>query len=418
MVGMLISLKDMTVTDCVALCFIDPIWSALIHTLFINRISYFKQHARKFLLLIVGLFLYLYGQSYTGGMVQAYYDSVRFISSSNTVPVSSYILFLGSRAAFLLKCGYLKFAFIPAEVNRLQEFKSLFPNFPFPIRFRLDVVFDSGLAEDYPHAVGPTGTKDLYTLTDNLYLLPIASIASWIIEHQTNNTLRLGLSSDLTSSGAPPIGVAYFIIALFIISFAMTPTAVSRVLFDRGSSPHEWAGIPVVVYLLFVGLDILYVNPFISRFQIVCIGYLALVMWNVRTDLWLEFKKRYYSKSLKELEFLQPSCVRPAQKQILTDATDKTSTDDFGTLLFETAMHHGNNIKEYMKRDDGKKALWDPNPTARAAWKLAGSLVIRAIRNRKARLGIVKKKSDDDRRYMAKVVQTFIKKVGTRMISN
>ena len=419
MVGMLVALKSMTVTDCIILCFLDPLWSAIVHGILIARISYFKQHSRKFLLLIIGLFLYLYGQSYSGGVVRAYYDSTQFMTTANTVPVSSYFLFLGSRAAYLIKCGYLKFAFIPAEVDRVQEFKSLFPNFPFPIRFRLDVVFDSGLAEEFPHAIGPTGTKDIFTLTDSLYRLPIASVACWVIEEYSNNTLRAGLSSDMIANGAPPIGVAYLLVVLFVLSMALTPSAVSKILFDRGSSPHEWAGIPVVIALIFIGFDIVYVNPFISRFQIVCVGFLSLVLSNIRSDLWLDFKRRYYSTSLKELEFLQPSCVRNAQKQILTDALDKTGTDDFGTLLLETAIHHGNNMKEYLKAEKGGvKTVWDPNPAARAAWKLAGSLVLRAIRSRKSQLGIVKKKTDDDRRYMATVVQTFVKKVGSRLISN
>jgi hypothetical protein len=64
------------------------------------------------------------------------------------------------------------------------------------------------------------------------------------------------------------------------------------------------------------------------------------------------------------------------------------------------------------------KRVWDPNPAARAAWKLAGSLVMRAIRERKARLGIITKKKEEDRRYMASVVQTFIHRVGTKPIVN
>lgn len=137
-----------------------------------------------------------------------------------------------------------------------------------------------------------------------------------------------------------------------------------------------------------------------------------MLFLHLRMSLWLGFKKTYYSMSLKELEFLQPSCVRTAQRQMLADALDKTSTDDFGTLLLETAVHHGNNVKDYLKQEDGKKRVWDPNPAARAAWKLAGSLVIRAIRSRKQQLGVVSKKKAEDRRYMTSVVQTFMKKVG------
>ena len=413
-IGMIIALKDMTVTDSVVLSFLDPLWSAIIHSLLIARIPFFVRHTRVFIFLVICVFLYLYGQTYSGGVVKAYIDSATFMSWPFSVSASTYMLFLGSRAAYLLRCGYLKFSFLPAEVDKTQKFKSLFPNFPFPIRFRLDAIFDSGLVEDYMHAIGPTGTTDMFMLSDNLYLLPLSSLASWIIDKEINNTLSSGFSSGAGIPGAPPIGVAYFLIVIFVFSMGLTPTTVARTLFDRGSSPHEWPAIPLMILTLFVGLDILFVNPWISRFQIVMVGALGMLFLHLRLALWLRFKRAYYTMTLTELEFLQPSCVRTAQKQLLEDALDKTSTDDFGILLLETAVHHGNNIKDYLKQEDGKMRVWDPNPAARAAWKLAGSLVIRAIRHRKQQLGIVAKKKTEDRRYMASVVQTFMKKVGNR----
>jgi hypothetical protein len=416
MIGMLIALKSMTVTDCVVLCFLDPIWSAVFHSSLIGRIPYFTRYTRTFAFLILLVFIYLYGQAYSGGVVRIFMDSVTFMSWADTLPVSTYMLFLGSRLAYSLKCSYLKFAFIPTEVDQTQEFKSLFPSFPFPIRFRLDAIFDSGLVEDYMHAIGPTGTKDMFMLTDNLYMLPMASIASLMIERGAG--LDSGLAAAAQIPGAPPIGVSYLLIAIFILSVGLAPAASSRILFDRGSSPHEWAGIPIVVQLFFIGVDVLYTNPYISRFQTVCVGALAVMSLNLRSDLWLCFKRNYYTMSLRELEFLQPSCIRAAQKQIFADALVKTGTEDFGTLLLETAVHHGNNIKDYLNEPEGKKKVWDPNPGARAAWKLAGSLVIRSIRSRKERLGIQKKKTEEDRSYMASVVQTFIKRVGARPNSN
>ena len=418
-IGTLIALKNMTLIDCIVLGNVDPIFTGIFHGLLIGRIPYFTRYTRVYLFMVFLVFVYIYGQAYSGGLVRTYLDSVSFIGSAGSLSVSTYMIFFASRAAYLLKCVYLKYSFIPTEKDQEQEFKSLFPNFPFPIRFRLDAVFDSGLMEDFNHGLGPTGTRDIYMLTDNLYLLPLSSIASWIIDYSMNETLLSGLSAGAGMNGAPPAGVAYFLVLLLILSVLLTPTATARILFDRGSSPHEWSATPILIAVVFACLDLLYTNPWISRFQIVCLAALVGLWLNYRMDLWLDFKKRYYLGSLKELEFLQPSCVREAQRLTLMDAADKTSTDDFGTILLETAVHHGSNIKAYLNDEDQpSKRVWDPNPAARAAWKLAGSLVMRAIRERKARLGIMSRKKEEDRRYMASVVQTFIHRVGSKPTGN
>lgn len=411
LVGMLVALKTLSVIDCIVLMSLDPIWSAVFHSFLIGRVSFIEKFSRSYVALIIVVFLYIYGQTYSGGVVRTYLDSYTFIFTPDTMPVGTYMLFLGSRAAFLLKCMYLKKSFLPKEKNELQEFKSLFPSFPFPIRFRLDAIFDSGLVEDAPHAIGPTGTRDLFMLTDSLYLLPFASIASWVLEHNTADSLRYGLVAQDAVIGAPASSVVYVLLVLFIVALVTIPSATCKVLFDRGSSPHEWTLVPLMVQLFYGAVDLLYMNPYISRFQIVCAISLVGTLLSYRTDLWLNFKKRYYSASMKELQFLQPSCLRAAQKQTLADAMIKTGTDDFGTLLFETAVHHGKNIGEYFKKPDGSK-VWDPNPAARAAWKLAGSLVIRAIRARKIRQGKELNQKQEDKRFMTSVVRAFISRGG------
>lgn len=383
-VGQLVALKNLSITDCVVLGFLDPIWSAVFHSILIRRIRYFELFTRTFLVLILLVGFYIYAQGYSGAVTRAYLDSVAFFSMPGLLPLGTILLFVGSRAAGLLKCCYIKWSFIPKEVDSAHHFKSLFPNFPSPIRFRLDAIFDSGLVEDMPHAVGPTGTIDMYTLTDNLYLLPLSSIASWVSEYSNTETLLEGISASGDVAGAPVYELVYVLLTVFILSWALLPTATSKILFDRGSSPHTWVFTPVIIPLMFVAIDILYLNPFISRFQIVCVVSLIVVAVNLRIDLWNGFKRRYYTASLEELEFLQPSCIRSAQKETLIDALDKSGVEDFGTLVLETAVHHGNNIRDYLKREDGTK-IWDPSPGARAAWKLAGTLVIRAIRHRKAK---------------------------------
>lgn len=407
LIGMVIALKNLSVIDCVVLSFLDPIWSSIFHALSINRVSFFELHSKSYAALIIILFLYIYGQAYTGGTVEAYLDSVSFMTLPGTLPVGSYLLFLGSRVAALARCCYMKYRFLPRETDTKYRFKSLFPNFPFPIRFRLDVIFDSGLAEDIPHAVGPTGTVDMFLLTDSLYLLPLASIASWFLEYGSDETLAIGLSSPETISGVPPEGLMYFALVLFLLGLAFLPSGSSKILFDRGSSPHEWAHVSLVILLGFCGLDLLYLNPFISRSQIVSAAVMFALSFNYRTDLWLDFKKRYYSASLKELEFLQPSCIRPAQKHTLADAMQKTSIEDFGALLLETAIHHGNNIRDYLNREDGP-AVWDPSLSARAAWKLAGSLVIRVLRARKARYQIASSARQTTDEFLQDIVGTMV----------
>ena len=407
LVGMLTALKDLTVIDCIVLMCLDPVWSALFHSLMVWRIPFFERYSRMYVAIIVLVFFYIYGQTYTGGVVRAYLDSFQFISATGTAPVGSYMLFLGSRAGFLLKCAYLKKSFLPKERNETQEFKSLFPSFPFPIRFRLDALFDSGLMEDAPHAIGPTGTRDLFMLTDSLYLLPLASLASWAMEHHGAATLPYGLVAREAVGGAPAAGVAYVLLAIFVLGMALTPAATCKILFDRGSSPHEWTTVPLLVQLFYGGIDMLYMNPLITRFQIVCSVAAICTLLDLRIEMWQDFKRRYFVSSLKELEFLQPSCLRTAQKQTLAEALVKTGVDDFGTLLFETSVHHGNNIRDYFQKDTGEK-IWDPNPAARAAWKLAGSLVIRAIRARKQREGQDMHKTTEDKRFMTSVVRAFI----------
>jgi hypothetical protein len=407
MVGVMISLKDLSITDCIVFSFLDPIWSAIFHLLTVKRIPYFERYTRFFVAAITLVFFYIYGQAYSGAITRAYLDSVNFMTFPGTISAGTYLLYMGSRASHLLKCSYIKYAFIPKEVGQSLQFKSLFPSFPAPIRFRLDAIFDSGLVEDIPHAVGPTGTSDLYTLTDNLYMLPLASLGSWIIENSYNNTLKDGLTASGDVAGSPGYGFVYFILVTFCLSLLLAPMSSSKLLFDRGSSPHSWAIPPILMQMIFVGIDFLFLNPYISRFQIICLFALLWFGISFREQLWSSFKRRYYVNSLAELEFLQPSCIRTTQRETLHDALDKSGVEDFGTLLLETAIHHGNNIKDHLRQREGAM-IWDPNPAARAAWKLAGSLVIRTIRSRKHASKEIDKSKEKTRDIMSTIIAGMV----------
>jgi hypothetical protein len=413
---MLYCLKSLSITDVIVLCCLDPVWTSAFHQILIGRIRFFYDHAMSLVLLTSFVFIYMYGISYSGGAVLSYYDSVQFMSQPGTIPVGTYVVFLLGRAAHVARCVYIKKSFLPPpEVSKdgkpipyiSSKYKSLFPTFPFPIRFRLDVIFDSGLVEDTPHAVGPTGTRDVFLLTQNLYLLPLSSICSWIIDQVQDGTLYDGLSPVGSTASTPGIWVVYIGIALFIFSLGIVPFAASKVLFDRGSSPHTWVGSPVIIQNVpYMVIDWLYLNPFVSRFQVVCVVILAWLLLSMRASLWNGFKRRYFKASMAELEFLQPSCLRSVQKQVLVEAANKSGVDDFGALLFETTIHHGNNIRGYLAAEGTK--VWDPKPSACAAWKLAGSMVIRAIRVRKAERQTQDKIKAQDKQYMTSIVDFIV----------
>lgn len=57
---------------------------------------------------------------------------------------------------------------------------------------------------------------------------------------------------------------------------------------------------------------------------------------------------------------------------------ERTSTDDYGNMLLETAIGHGTNIRELAR--DMSVSVWDPSPSSTAAWKLAFSLVTKSLR--------------------------------------
>jgi hypothetical protein len=411
-IAMVYAIKSMTITDAVVLGCVDSFFAAFLHTLLIRRVRYFENNGRELVLSVLVIMLYIYGVSYTGGVVKSYYDATRFATVAGAMSIETYAIFFAGRAAHIIRCSYIKKSFFPFKRDVKTNFKSLFPNFPFPIRFRLDVIFDSGIIEDMPHAIGPTGTRDLYALTDDLYLLPLAAIASWILENVHDGTLIHGLAPTITTASAPTTAIIYIALTLLVLSIGFTAYATSRILFDRGSSPNTWGPLPFIIQLPYVCIDLLYLNPFITRFQIVCLLILIGMQSELRNSLWLQFKKKYFVGSMDELQFLQPSCLRTAQKQILSEALEKSGVDDFGNLLLETAIHHGNNIKGYLRLDGTN--IWDPKPSASAAWKLAGSLVIRAIRNRKKASREATETREGNENFMEDIVDVMVDNVRFR----
>ncbi|KAF4729816.1 hypothetical protein FOZ62_017620, partial [Perkinsus olseni] len=121
-------------------------------------------------------------------------------------------------------------------------------------------------------------------------------------------------------------------------------------------------------------LDALYFNTSITKFQLIVAILGIVVVLFCRHALWKIFTRRYLLKLTQELKFHQPSALREPQKRALLDFLYKMSVDDYQLLLLETSIHHGNNVREILRAAARAKLthhVWDPRPSATAAWKLA-----------------------------------------------
>merc|ERR1719387_29713 len=285
-------------------------------------------------------------------------------------------------------------------INKYPPQKHRFTKFPMPVLMVLDCLFDSGLQDTAFHGMGPYGTKDLYILTDFTYTLPVASVLCWVYE---TDTLKYGIFPPAIGAvgGEPPIEAALpagppvaqetitsmdmFKVVVLVIAFCLAriliPWATSRSLYDRGASLHAWKYRPFLLAAPFFFYDVLYLNAAISKFKIMAVILLMGLGAYYRAGLWDAFKRRYYLLCTRELQFYQPSVLREIQKRTLTEFLHRTSTDDYGLMLLETSIHHGNNVREIAR--DTALQVWDPAPSATAAWKLAASLVIKSVRRQK-----------------------------------
>lgn len=68
----------------------------------------------------------------------------------------------------------------------------------------------------------------------------------------------------------------------------------------------------------------------------------------------------------------------------MKDFRDNLSTEDYGQFLLETTITRGSNLCK-LARSTGID-IWDPKPSATAAWKLAVSIVRKAVRKQKKNL--------------------------------
>merc|ERR1719271_1024960 len=129
----------------------------------------------------------------------------------------------------------------------------------------------------------------------------------------------------------------------------------------------------------FFAFDVLFLNPRISKFQVIIAGAGMAFVAYYRNILWNCFKRKHYMLSTQRLQYRHPSVMRTLQKRTLLEFVTNTHVDDYSVLLLETAIMNGNNIREIAR--DMRITVWDPTPTA--AWKLAFSLVTKSLRKQR-----------------------------------
>jgi len=406
-VFMLLAVKDLNVADAVVLSFADPILSAVVASVLMGK-ARMNLHARqvKVYMLLGGIvLLYVFGDVGPGEL-------------QVTPPSISHGYFVLARFLLVLRSVFVKWTYasfsdtiIPAQP---REDGSLFHNlkeprmhrfqmFPGPVLHTLDAIFDSGLRDTDLHGMGPLGTEDLYSLTEFSYLMPIASMMAWWLESDdlkygflppdlyddTQATAQSSLTSTasgvvtaVTEQVQPQEVIAVVLLVFgFFVSRILVPVGASKALFDRGSSCHSWQYSPLLLAAPFFMFDVMFLNERISKFQIVIAGIGCFMVAYYRHVLWTLFKRKFFLLSSQQLQYFHPSVLRSLQKRTLLEFLHNTAIEDYGVLLLETVIRNGNNIREIAR--DTRILIWDPSPTATAAWKLAFSLVTKSIRKQK-----------------------------------
>merc|ERR1719472_377388 len=191
-------------------------------------------------------------------------------------------------------------------------------------------------------------------------------------------------------------------ILLFVVCYACQPTATSKYLFSRGSSIHTWKWRPVALTVLPFFVDVFSLNLEISKVQILMAIMIGLVVLELRSGLWTLFKRKYLAILTKELHFHMPSTLRALQKRTLLEFLEMTNTDDFEILLLETCIYHGNNIREFTRQTG--MTVYDPRPSATAAWKLATSIVMKALNHEKK----ARKEAKHAKVFMVKFIKELV----------
>lgn len=419
LVFMLMAAKSITITDMVVLSFFDPILCASLAPIAFGkyRIHFHSKYFKVYAVLASLVYLYLMDSE-----KEAVFAGI----------TEGHVLFVAGRFLLVFRSMWAKKAYSdfyhssppprPPETellffNNSPPHKHRFGKFPAPTLLILDCIFDSGLRDMDFHGMGPLGTLDLHNLTELAYILPVASIAGILYE---SGTLKQGFLGGLTTYSAGKTKTAVqsasdaatsdgntgvssiadttaseytlgvlAVAALFCLARYLSPHAASKALFDKGSSMHSWKYQPALFLIGFFFIDVLWVNEKVTKDDIILVFVIAGAFCYYRDQLWSTFRRKQWLYLTQELQYYQPSCCRELQKKTLLEFMKKTSAEDYGMMLIETAIRHGQNVREIARDVDMK--VWDPSPTATAAWKLALSLVTKSLKINNIR----KRKKDD-----------------------
>jgi len=403
-VFLMVGLKAVTVTDYLVITSLDCEMAALFSTMIfgVDRLSTHFMFAKYYVVHTALVLAYFYTEhrDEVEGLVYPWWAYAGMICLSKALTTLRSLYIKANFAAFNSADPVPN---VPETYDALFKTptpprKHRFAKFPGPVLLTLDAMFDSGLADNELHGVGPLGTQDLFILTDFTYMLPLISLASWNQEGETleygflpAEYVRVSVVEDAeiaTSTGdyARVVTDMHFyiiciLILIFMMSYAAQPWATTKYLFNRGSSIHTWRSRPVLIAVLPFFIDVIYLNIEMTKLQMLITMFVGMVYLELRQGLWTRFKRKYLCILTKELHYHMPSTLRGLQKRTLLEFMGQTSTDDYEFLLLETCIYHGNNIRQFTN-ESGMK-VWDPRPSAIAAWKLATSIVMKAIRHEK-----------------------------------
>ncbi|CAK9061685.1 E3 ISG15--protein ligase Herc6, partial [Durusdinium trenchii] len=434
------ALKELTICDCLVLTVFDNVLAAAMASLLMGK-SRRKRHFRAikvYTMMCVLVALYFLGDQGLSNM------------SMNFPLGGAHLLWIASRFFMVTRSIYVKWKYAtfhhakepsnPPE-NLLLFYANSRPTlhrfrgFPSPMLSVLDCLFDSGLRDIELHGMGPLGTEDLYNLTEFTYLLPVASLASFLMEEgtlyqgllpQTGTTAAtaLGLAESAAAAsaaegaatvqvsgdpqevaetrGSLDLLVAVGLVVVFCVSKLLTPVSMSRTLFDRASPINVWKYQPLMVAAPVFFYDVLSLNSYISKYQICVLLLLAAMNAVYRADMWNAFKRKYLLLQTQDLHYQAPSTVRQLQRKTLLQFLERTSTDDYANMLLETSIGHGTNIRELAR--DMSVSVWDPSPSSTAAWKLAFSLVTKSLRRQK----LLRKQKMDTKQEVHRFIERIV----------
>lgn len=443
-----VALKNLTICDCLVLCIVDNMIAAAVASMLMGK----YRRRRHFRAIKVYAFM-------CGMMLLYFLGDTGLSNMSRNFPLNeAHVLFVVSRFFLVTRSIYVKWKYatfhhtkepsMPPE-NLLLFYANARPtlhrfrNFPSPMLLVLDCVFDSGLRDTELHGMGPLGTEDLYNLTEFTYLLPVASLASWLIEESTLSQglfpqtgtgvgTALGMSLEaaaasaaegaatvqvsgdpqevVESAGGLDLTVTLILVAVFCLSKLVTPVAMARALYDRASPIQGWKYQPMLVAAPCFFYDVLSLNSYISKFQICVLLLLAAGNAVYRADMWNGFKRKYLLLQTQDLHYQAPSTVRQLQRKTLLQFLERTSTDDYGNMLLETSIGHGTNIRELAR--DMSVSVWDPSPSSTAAWKLAFSLVTKSLRRQK----LMRKQKMDTKQEVHRFIERIVHQMVDRAV--